>query len=46
MKKLYNFNSRTSCEVRPAGADGASAGPYDFNSRTSCEVRQCVLRPP
>ena len=34
-----NFNSRTSCEVRPQLAQ-RPAQVLDFNSRTSCEVRQ------
>ena len=33
-----NFNSRTSCEVRPE-VMGMPTTLYDFNSRTSCEVR-------
>ncbi len=34
-----NFNSRTSCEVRP-GWTKFPAELVDFNSRTSCEVRR------
>ena len=39
----YDFNSRTSCEVRRGRHCGSTAGS-DFNSRTSCEVRRPVLR--
>ena len=34
-----NFNSRTSCEVRPAVPPPRRTPSFDFNSRTSCEVR-------
>ena len=34
-----NFNSRTSCEVRPDRRTGNRQEIADFNSRTSCEVR-------
>ena len=36
---LCNFNSRTSCEVRPS-ATGTYTTYWYFNSRTSCEVRR------
>ena len=35
-----DFNSRTSCEVRP-GFPHRHRRPGHFNSRTSCEVRRC-----
>ena len=37
--ELNDFNSRTSCEVRPMARQMAGGCPCHFNSRTSCEVR-------
>ena len=40
--KIYNFNSRTSCEVRPGRPSEDLRDNANFNSRTSCEVRHVV----
>ena len=40
MRRGSNFNSRTSCEVRPGRAAVRKLVQLHFNSRTSCEVRR------
>ena len=40
MYNPYDFNPRTSCEVRLSGLCGTTETVYNFNPRTSCEVRQ------
>ena len=43
---FFNFNSRTSCEVRRLGCWVLPPRNVDFNSRTSCEVRHwCNNKP-
>ena len=41
--QAMNFNSRTSCEVRPRRS-GEMLILHHFNSRTSCEVRPALRR--